>query len=384
MSVPRLGLVVITARDAESSVRIFAVGILRRGGKSLTWYRRYSVSSIHILENPPSEEELRAHAGAAGDVPSLRNQGLLSAASATELLVALEAARPEVSETVSMAARYSRSAVDSGGDEVLTPEEIGRYRSDAGILSMRMRGFTLEQIREITPRTRGSLEEHLMRVDQEWFAGLQSQFGERPEFRIFDHPKGELTVIDSNHHRMERMLGVDLIYCCTWNRSLVLVQYKKMRRKNGRWRYYSDDQFDKEIDRMRTVPVDRGDEADHPDDYRLASDACYFKFVTDDDWNERESHQLLPGMYLPLNLAEILLRSPSHVTEAGRLRLVGRPDANVRYLNNTLFEDLFQGGWIGSTGFTSEQLDEQLQATYELNHSLIFAVDDRPGRPVAT
>lgn len=218
VSVPRLGLVVITAPDAESSVRIFAVGILRRGGKSLTWYRRYSVSSIHILENPLSEEELRSYAGAAGDVPSLRNPGLLSAASATELLVALEAARPEVSGTVSMAARYSDSAVDSGGDEVLTAEEIGRYRSDAGILSMRMRGFTLEQIREITPRTRGSLEEHLMRVDQEWFAGLQSQFGERPEFRIFDHPKGELTVIDSNRHRMERVLGVDLIYCCTWNR----------------------------------------------------------------------------------------------------------------------------------------------------------------------
>lgn len=157
-----------------------------------------------------------------------------------------------------------------------------------------------------------------------------------------------------------------------------------MQRKNGHWRYYSDDQFDKEIDRMRTVPVDRGDEADHPDDYRLASDACYFKFVTDDDWNDRESHQLLPGMYLPLNLAEILLRSPSHLTAVGRLRLVGRPDANVRYLNNTLFEDLFQGGWIGSTGFTSEQLDQQLQATYELNHSLIFAVDDRPGRPPAT
>lgn len=375
IAVPRHGLGIIAGRGEESSGRIYGVGAVHRGSRTATWVRRYRMTNIYILQNPISVEELQEHVDNIGAIPQFMQRENFPSrlASTRDLVVALLAARPELEATIQSMTFYT-GRPGSDDDPGLSTEEAAAYQDDAGNLSMRLLGFSLDQMRQSTPRRERSLEDHLMGVDREWFDGVRSEFGELPQFRVFDHPKGRLTVIDSNRHLGERVLGVDLIYCCPWNRSFLLVQYKKMRSKRGRSFYYSDEQFDKEIDRMRGVPVSSSDDADTPEDYRLNSDGCYFKFVTGDDWVNREPKQLLPGMYLPLSLMEILLESPKHVTEYGRLRLHGRPDPNTRYLNNTQFTDLFEAGWIGSTGLTSQHLDAQLRATYELGHSLVFSI----------
>jgi hypothetical protein len=73
--------------------------------------------------------------------------------------------------------------------------------------------------------------------------------------------------------------------------------------------------------------------------------------------SERLSPELMRGIYLPLDFWPVLLASPQvQVSEEGRRISYN----NCRYLNNTLFSELAQYGWIGSSQPYTDRLTDEL------------------------
>jgi hypothetical protein len=87
---------------------------------------------------------------------------------------------------------------------------------------------------------------------------------------------------------------------------------------------------------------------------------------------------MIKGMYIPLDYWEMLLESPDITGPRGGKRITY--DNVGRYFNNTLFIDLMQSGWIGSTSYDKAVISEVIRAAIAGDRSLILAAK-RPVMP---
>ncbi len=87
---------------------------------------------------------------------------------------------------------------------------------------------------------------------------------------VFEKGRERLEVITANRSPLEEVFGVDLIYLNAIKRNIVMVQYKMLeptREDNGTdWIYRPDDQFGKQVDRMKSFNFPGPPE---PHEYRL-------------------------------------------------------------------------------------------------------------------
>jgi hypothetical protein len=97
-----------------------------------------------------------------------------------------------------------------------------------------------------------------------------------------------------------------------------------------------------------------------------------------EDLFDATSNDLMKGMYLPLELVDVLLTDPRFCTEGGNL-CVGW-DSTKRheppYLTNTEFTDLFRGGWVGSWGSTTDQISILINQALERGLMVSVALRD--------
>jgi hypothetical protein len=137
---------------------------------------------------------------------------------------------------------------------------------------------------------------------------------------------GELTIVNANRTKIEKTLGVDLIYYHHDFRSFVMVQYKRMTGSSSPvYRPSGDPSYVAEIHRMKQFikPQSESPESNHkPSDmnaFRLAPNPFFFKLCA----SEQHQHwsRMLPGMYIPLDLWEKLLASESSLGPKGGLAL---------------------------------------------------------------
>ena len=177
-----------------------------------------------------------------------------------------------------------------------------------------------------------------------------------------------LTVINVNRSPIEETLGVDLIYYNEHFDAFVLVQYKRMlKRAQAGWVYRPDANHDGEIERMAKIRSVAADPLDALN-YRLAPAACFFKLCESVVFDP-DASRLLRGMYLPLDYVTACAASAKGIRGGSAYGYSTVP----RHLNNTLFVQLVQDGWVGSAGTASDDLREFVEARVEDGRSMMLA-----------
>jgi hypothetical protein len=190
---------------------------------------------------------------------------------------------------------------------------------------------------------------------------------------VFREGKRKLSVANVNRHPIERTIGVDLVYWHHDHDCFVTVQYKRMtvegRRTPG---YRPDGQCRAEQRRMEAFCKANSSPADHddPSDYRLNPCPFYFKLCPDVSY-EPSSTSLLTGMYIPLDLWQVIVGSPGIRGPRDGLRITY--DNVPRRLNNSLFARLVQSGLIGSRGATTKALRTLIEGLLTAKHSVVVA-----------
>jgi hypothetical protein len=221
------------------------------------------------------------------------------------------------------------------------------------------------------------LEEHL--VDHDALAGLPGWWRDIDPPRSYgfrDHLGRRLTVTNVGGDRPERVTGVDLIYWRAAPNAFVLVQYKRLAREAGSWRYRpsADSNFSKEVDRMQGVLAELAKlpNADGHLDFRLMANPFFFKFCSPIQ-PDRRPGELMAGMYVPLAFWERLSRSGVLAGPRGGIS-IGYDNAQ-RWLSNTLFAELVSGAWLGTAGRASEYVAELIRSSLGLGRSVVVAVE---------
>ena len=221
----------------------------------------------------------------------------------------------------------------------------------------------------------------LSRYDASHFPHWPPLAGNRVDWRLFTDGQRSLRVGDVNATKLERILGVDLIYRHLESDTFVLVQYKKMRRDaHGKWSYRPDAQLDAELERMRKVDTTAVEAAADPATWRLNPRGCFLKLVRPPEFFDPTSDRLLNGIYLPLlYLVELFAAHP----EGTRPHL--GYDTIDRYITAELFVALVLQGWIGTRGVTTRAIQKLVDAAVGAQHSVIIAEEtgQQPGRTAA-
>ena len=132
-----------------------------------------------------------------------------------------------------------------------------------------------------------------------------------------------------------------------------------------------DKSYAAEINRMESFQRKSNGIAEScPSDFRLNNELFYFKLCPA-DIKEPLSTKMIPGMYIPLVYWKLLLFSDSTLGEKGGRKV---SYSNVdRYINNTLFTELVQNGWIGSQVSDTEQITKQIQESIAGGNSVVLA-----------
>jgi hypothetical protein len=376
IGLPRRGLAIISLSLADPL--IVALGAYRRGRRISNWSTNYTITNIQWLDASliPLNDLLAAlPAQTRGHYSGpLQSKGPLTDAGARAVLTALTRVDPSLEGMILQLTGYPDFAAAMGRDRALLLAE----EKDATGLALDLAGLPREQFTEWVPEEVDAPfiagmkqgyadEERILQIDAERFDGLLSRVhGRSPHLRVFNHPQaGMLIVGNFNHRPIERVLGLDLLYWHVRRQSYVLVQYKRMRKqRKGGWIYYGDQQLNAELVRMRQLSIARTGRG--VQEFRLNPNPCYLKIVREDLF-DAASNELMKGMYLPLDLVDVLLTDSRFCTEDGNL-CVGW-DSSKRheppYLTNTEFTDLFRGGWVGSWGSTTDQITALINQALE-------------------
>ena len=112
--------------------------------------------------------------------------------------------------------------------------------------------------------------------------------------------------------------------------------------------------------------------------YRLNPHPHYLKVVKPTDY-DGQSAELMKGLYIPLDLVDLMLESKNDTTPKGNLRITWDDERypTQRHLNNTMFTQLFRDGWIGSCAATSDYIRGLIERLFDADDLVTVAIDDR-------
>ena len=182
----------------------------------------------------------------------------------------------------------------------------------------------------------------------------------------------KLTIMNANRHKIEENLGVDLIIYHHKFKSYILIQYKRMIKDGDTLSYRPNDRsYKSEISRM--IEFQEKEEKvkqKYINDYRLNNEFYYFKLCPAQITNPL-STEMIKGMYLPLSFWQILLKAKE--TEGKRAGRIINYKNTYRYINNTLFVELVQNGWLGSQLDRTELITKQITKAIKNKRSVILA-----------
>lgn len=217
------------------------------------------------------------------------------------------------------------------------------------------------------------VEDQFIARDAELFAGLRGVPAEDVAFRTFRDGDISLIVGNVNRDRPERALGIDFLYYHLTRRSLVLLQYKRMKKREGEgWYYPNDDreQLDKQLSRMSELSKLCAKLYESGGDYRLVASPSWFKLCQGSAVLPK-GDELCPGIYLEQAHFKYLLDRADAKKSRGGSRIGYK---NVpRYLGTSGFTALIQDGWIGSTGTGTDHVLEEVKASLLEGRDVVFA-----------
>ena len=193
---------------------------------------------------------------------------------------------------------------------------------------------------------------------------------------VFEKGRERLEVITANRSPLEEVLGVDLIYLNVIKRNIVMVQYKMLeptREDNDAdWIYRPDDQFGKQVARMKSFSFP---EPPEPHEYRLNSQAFYLKFV------RRDASLGKSPITIPIDHFEVLQNDPACIGSRGAFR-ISFDALDGRYLRQTTFFDLIRSGYIGAYAQDTKNLEILIEETLRGNRAVVAAVASHSQPPI--
>ncbi|MBD3671997.1 MAG: hypothetical protein HUJ26_00600 [Planctomycetaceae bacterium] len=175
------------------------------------------------------------------------------------------------------------------------------------------------------------------------------KLGTLPDGRhFFSHAGRRVYLHKVDRTKIERFLGVDLIYNFLDEKRLVFVQYK-CQKAGGKYYVSGDDSHDEEVTRMHAIPgsLDCFNYSESAiSDFRLCRCPIFIKLC------KREipdSHDIPVGVYYPLCIWCGLVQFRT-----------GMSVSDQPHLNNHQFQKFVRNGLIGSTASQSLEIEKHL------------------------
>lgn len=222
-----------------------------------------------------------------------------------------------------------------------------------------------------------TLEEFIINHDLLVIGNAHQQF-KSYQGCIIEYPKssgGKLTVMNVNNTDIEHTIGVDAILYDHRYDSYVMIQFKRMTDRSVNdigYRFYDDDKD--QIEKMKKLEYfhyKNTEEDKGRNSYRLHPGCFYLKLCAPETYTPL-SPDLIRGIYLPLDLWPFIEASQKESSQKG-IRVSYK---STRYLNNTLFSDLAQEGWIGSkpkhTKLLTNEICKIIQMTIDAKKSAMI------------
>lgn len=394
IELPKYAVAVICspATATGQEPKVVAVGAFRRSLRVTSFARRYEVSNISILENPVPVANIVTHLPPQAKthiVPALASKKPLPKKSSETFCKILQMLSAETKEIIERAAGFTSTLhqISIGRRKLLAEEKdtfgliaelsgLGRGVKDPG-RHLVVPAYEVDSNRTLLETVRLGYhdEDALLNVDMQRFDGFLGRPA-RMNARGMVVPLrggGKLTVLNTNRTNLEHTRGCDLVYYNANRRSCLLIQYKRMKPEGNKWVYRGDAQLKRELARMRSHNID--EHATEVAEYRLNAQPHYLKVVRPIDY-DGQSTELMKGLYLPLNLIDLMHQSPADTTKHGSLRVTwdDKRWPTQRHLNNTQLTELFRDGWIGSCGTTTDQIRSWIEPLFEADELVTVAI----------
>lgn len=361
-----------------SGGEVIKLGWTSRRGWDGARGQKLEVSRIESIVPPVSYARLTGRL-ASRFAAHLVDEGRLSSGTGKALVNALIEDRPDLGDVIAriegVADRYP---INSPADQVMA------LQRDASIVAVRMAGMDVSDIAR-WDRTSGSisppfigrtqrkgdrqLEERLIEHDAETMLGWLTRKTHHTSWRAFSGFGQRLLVANANDDTAEHTLGVDLIYYNVSRASMILVQYKKLDKKDG---FYpdSDSNLADEIERMRAVNRHVARHRGPQDDFRLEPSPCWIKLCRHHAYIPQTA-DMIPGMYFSLDHFQRLRVDPRLKGPQGGVRFAY--DNVPSYLDNSMFAKLVEIGLVGTSGTATEFVHQQVVESFNGNKALVFA-----------
>lgn len=178
----------------------------------------------------------------------------------------------------------------------------------------------------------------------------------------------QLSILYSNRLPLEETLGVDLIYIDEINKTIVMVQYKRLTGKSSpRYYPFSDKNYIKEIKAMFEIKKILDTHAHN--DYRFNDAVFYFKLCK--SIQPSKQRDLIDGMYIPISYWSHLIDANNLVGKKGGISF--SYDTVHKYFNNTTFINLLKTGLIGCREESFSYLTKLFEDLYNIGNSIMLA-----------
>jgi len=175
-----------------------------------------------------------------------------------------------------------------------------------------------------------------------------------------------VTIYYANRTRIEKNIGVDLIYFDHNSHSYIFVQYKRLAEKNGKYNYYprSDKSLNKELSSMEKLELKLSKDKS---DYKINDQVFYFKFCKEKQ--EVYTKDLSSGFYMP---KDYFLLASKLQSKKGETNVISY-ETITRYLTNTVFIELIKSGLIGTKINDVKLISDIIEESLSSKKSLILA-----------
>lgn len=184
----------------------------------------------------------------------------------------------------------------------------------------------------------------------------------------------KLNIIYANRTALEKEIGIDLIYYNERYNSFILVQYKLLKKERDIFLYRPDKQMQDELSRMNdfmlkyknNVSITKNKE------YRLNDDGFIFKFV-ENKGIKIASSELIKGLYITREYMNFIESNNS--TKGVRGGTIISTKHTPRYLTNSEFTMLMNGGFLGTREIQSKVLKDLIESYFKTGKALLLAIE---------
>lgn len=371
----------------NESLHITHIGLGKRGVRAGTDLRRLNIEDIFELKKPVSATKIANTTGSRVKshlINKINSGGLFSPRCFEEFLSVFLRKAPD---TILLLDKYSKSrqlrisrlsknvkkSLAEQKEAVLTAMNI------AGIDKDNAQGWDYDEAEKLSSFLDGVAqvrlrEDSMIINDLSNIPGFDLIKSTKYSSSVFENNKTRLTVLLANRLPLEELLGTDLIYFNEDFKCFIMVQYKIMEKEGDKFVFRLPNlQFSEEISRMDSIiqSLKSANGNGFINDYRINENPFFVKICPRLEFDP-DNVGLSSGMYVPLDYLKILENDKCIEGERGGKSI--SYDNVGRYLDNTGFKTIIEGGWIGTNQNQSLLIEKIIKDILENGKTAVLAI----------